>query len=113
MVAFPLPANRWRVFLPQVPNRAGERQPPDMQEIERLVTQRGPAGMRLSEPDAASTFRCYRRSTKIMRHGRLLVAGDAAHIHSPAGGQGMNTGLHDAFNLGWKLALVAQRPSAA
>jgi hypothetical protein len=43
-----------------------------------------------------------------MRRGRVMIAGDAAHVHSPAGGQGMNTGLHDAFNLGWKLALVAQ-----
>jgi hypothetical protein len=43
-----------------------------------------------------------------MRSGRVLIAGDAAHVHSPAGGQGLNTGLHDAFNLGWKLALVAQ-----
>ncbi len=53
-----------------------------------------------------------RPCTKTMRNGRVLVAGDAAHIHSPAGGQGMNTGLHDAFNLGWKLALVAQRKSS-
>jgi len=43
-----------------------------------------------------------------MRSERVLLAGDAAHIHSPAGGQGMNTGLHDAFNLDWKLALVTQ-----
>lgn len=42
----------------------------------------------------------------------MLVAGDAAHIHSPAGGQGMNTGIHDAFNLGWKLALVADANGA-
>lgn len=40
------------------------------------------------------------------RHGRVFLAGDAAHIHSPAGGQGMNTGMQDAFNLAWKLALV-------
>jgi hypothetical protein len=55
-----------------------------------------------------AAFRCYRRSTPTMRHRRVLVAGDAAHIHTPAGGQGLNTGLQDAFNLGWKLALVAQ-----
>jgi 2-polyprenyl-6-methoxyphenol hydroxylase-like FAD-dependent oxidoreductase len=107
VVAFPLPDGRWRVFLPQVPNRAGERQPPDMREIERLVAQRGPASMKLTNPTLLQAFRCYRRSTRIMRRGRLLVAGDAAHIHSPAGGQGMNTGLQDACNLGWKLALVA------
>jgi hypothetical protein len=42
------------------------------------------------------------------RSGRVFVAGDAAHVHSPAGGQGMNTGMQDAFNLAWKLALVCQ-----
>jgi 2-polyprenyl-6-methoxyphenol hydroxylase-like FAD-dependent oxidoreductase len=107
---FPLPSDRWRVFMPEVPNRSvGERQPPNMEEVERLVAGRGPAGMKLSDPTLLAAFRCYRRSTKTMRSGRVLVVGDAAHIHSPAGGQGMNTGLHDAFNLGWKLALVAHR----
>ena len=105
---FPLPSGRWRVFVPEVPNRSGERAAPDMQEIERLVAQRAPAGMRLTDPSLLAAFRCYRRSTNTMRSGRVLLAGDAAHIHSPAGGQGMNTGLHDAFNLGWKLALVTQ-----
>ena len=111
LVALPLPSGCWRVFLPQVPNRAGDRPPPDMDEIERLAAQRGPAGMKLTDPSMLATFRCYRRSTPSMRQGRVLVAGDAAHIHTPAGGQGMNTGLQDSFNLGWKLALVATRQS--
>jgi 2-polyprenyl-6-methoxyphenol hydroxylase-like FAD-dependent oxidoreductase len=104
---FPMPGGRWRVFLPEVAGRREERRPPDMEEIEHLVAQRGPGGMTLSDPSLLATFRCYRRSTKVMRRGHVLIAGDAAHIHSPAGGQGMNTGLQDAFNLGWKLALVA------
>ncbi len=111
LVAFPLPPERWRVFLPQVPNRSGERPPPDMAEIERLVAQRGPTGMRLTNPSLLATFRCYKRATRTVRRGRVLVAGDAAHIHTPAGGQGMNTGLLDAFNLGWKLALVTRGQS--
>jgi len=112
-VALPLPSGHFRVFLPQVPNRgAAERTPPDMAEIERLAAERGPAGLRLSDPDMLAAFRCYRRSTRTMRHGRVLVAGDAAHIHTPAGGQGLNTGLQDAFNLGWKLALVAQHQAS-
>jgi 4,5-epoxidase len=51
-------------------------------------------------------FRFHRRLASTYRRGRILLAGDAAHIHSPFGGQGMNTGLGDAHNLGWKLALV-------
>jgi hypothetical protein len=106
MVCVPMPGGRWRVIMPQVPNREGERQAPDMQEIEQLAAMRGPAGMKLTDPALLAAFRCYRRQTNVMRSGHLLVAGDAAHIHSPAGGQGMNTGLHDAANLAWKLALV-------
>lgn len=113
MVAFPMPGGRWRVFLPQVPNRAAERPQPAMDEIERLVAQRGPAGMTVTDPTLLAAFRSHRRRTSTMRNGRLLVAGDAAHIHSPAGGQGMNTGLHDAFNLGWKLGLVTREQSPA
>jgi 2-polyprenyl-6-methoxyphenol hydroxylase-like FAD-dependent oxidoreductase len=104
---FPMPGGRWRVFLPQVAGRSRDGRPPDLEEIEQLVALRGPAGMKLSDPSLLATFRCYLRSSKVMRRGRVLIAGDAAHVHSPAGGQGMNTGLHDAFNLGWKLALVA------
>ena len=112
LAMFPLSRSRWRLFLPQVPGRGGERRAPDMEEIERLVAQRGPKGMRVSDPTLFATFRCYLRSTNTVRSGRVLIAGDAAHVHSPAGGQGMNTGLHDAFNLGWKLALVAHGQAA-
>ena len=109
LAAFPLPGGRWRVFVPQVGGRAvAERAAPSAEEIDRLVAERGPAGLRISDPTLLAAFRCYRRHTKVMRAGRVLVAGDAAHVHSPAGGQGMNTGIQDAFNLGWKLALVAE-----
>ena len=90
--------------MPEVPDRAGERWPPDVAEIERLAAERGLAGMKLADPTLLAAFRCYRRSTEIMRRGRILIAGGAAHVHSPAGGQGMNTGPQHAFNLGWKLA---------
>ncbi len=56
----------------------------------------------------AATFNVHARIVESYRKDRVFLAGDAAHIHSPAGGHGMNTGVQDAYNLGWKLALVAQ-----
>ena len=58
-------------------------------------------------------YRLHRRGVPAYRRGRCFVAGDAAHIHSPIGAQGMNTGIQDAYNLGWKLALVARREAPA
>jgi FAD binding domain-containing protein len=55
-----------------------------------------------------STYRIHHRSAERFRDRRCFVLGDAAHIHSPVGAQGMNTGLQDAYNLAWKLALVVQ-----
>ena len=58
--------------------------------------------------DWTSTFQIHRRLASSYRRGRVLLAGDAAHIHSPFGGQGMNTGIGDAENLAWKLAMVVR-----
>ncbi len=55
-----------------------------------------------------STYRIHHRSASRFRDGRCFLLGDAAHIHSPVGAQGMNTGLQDAYNLAWKLALVVK-----
>ncbi|AKS35985.1 monooxygenase [Mycolicibacterium goodii] len=63
----------------------------------------GMSGMRWS-----SRFLSERRQARTYRRGRVFLAGDAAHVHSPLGGQGMNTGLGDALNLGWKLALAVR-----
>jgi len=59
-----------------------------------------------------STYRLHHRCVDKFAVGRCFLAGDAAHIHSPAGGQGMNTGLQDAYNLAWKLALVLKGHSS-
>jgi FAD binding domain len=62
----------------------------------------------MHDPRWMSRFHSDERQVPRYRDGRVLLAGDAAHIHSPAGGQGMNTGIQDAANLGWKLAATAQ-----
>lgn len=62
-------------------------------------------------PGWMSRFSDATRQAEVYRKGRILLAGDAAHIHSPMGGQGLNLGLQDAVNLGWKLAQVAKRIS--
>ena len=68
--------------------------------------------VRVEEPTWVSVFTIQQRMIRAMRSGRCLVAGDAAHVHSPASGQGMNTGIQDAYNLAWKLAAVTRGEAA-
>lgn len=63
-------------------------------------------GIKINKVNWFSTYRVHHRVTDHFRNGRAFLLGDAAHIHSPAGGQGMNTGILDAINLAWKLASV-------
>jgi hypothetical protein len=105
MICFPMRGHRWRVTLPFAGSRAG--QAPTLAEIQELTDQRAPEPVTVSDPTWLANFHCHRRSASGYRCGRVLLAGDAVHIHTPAGGQGMNTGILDAHNLGWKLALVA------
>ncbi|GIH23932.1 3-(3-hydroxyphenyl)propionate hydroxylase [Acrocarpospora phusangensis] len=78
-----------------------------------LERRSGRTDIRLHEPEWSSLWRANIRLADRYREGRVFLAGDAAHIHSPAGGQGMNTGIQDAHNLGWKLAAVAKGASPA
>src|SRR5262249_7030695 len=66
----------------------------------------GPPEAVVDDPAWMIAFRLHCRMVDRYRVGRVFVAGDAAHIHSPAGGQGMNMGIQDAFNPAWKLALL-------
>ena len=66
------------------------------------------AGLTFKSCSWFSTYRIHHRSASRFREGRCFLLGDAAHIHSPVGAQGMNTGLQDAYNLAWKLALVIE-----
>jgi 2-polyprenyl-6-methoxyphenol hydroxylase-like FAD-dependent oxidoreductase len=119
---FPFGRGRYRMVadLPREAGAAGATGPspeptlePNQAEIQQLIDERGPGRVELRSLLWVSHFRISRRMVTAYRHGRVLLAGDAAHIHSPAGGQGMNTGIQDAWNLGWKLALVAAEEAPA
>lgn len=75
-------------------------------ELQAIVDGATGGALRLHDPAWLTNFRLHHRQTAHYRAGRVFLAGDAAHIHSPVGAQGMNTGIQDAWNLGWKLALV-------
>ena len=96
-----LPADRQ-----QPDQRAEQGRAPSLDELQRIYDQRSHIPARLHDLTWSSWFRINSRMVPRLQVGRLLLGGDAAHIHSPAGGQGMNTGIQDMINLGWKLALV-------
>lgn len=73
----------------------------------------GVTNIKLSKATWLSPFKINERMATRLVYGRMLLLGDAAHIHSPAGGQGMNTGIQDAFNVGWKLAWALKSPKDA
>jgi 2-polyprenyl-6-methoxyphenol hydroxylase-like FAD-dependent oxidoreductase len=75
-------------------------------ELQSLVDTPAQGSVRLRDPAWVTRFHLHHRQVAHYRIGRIFLAGDAAHIHSPVGAQGMNTGIQDAWNLGWKLGLV-------
>ncbi|MBN8549863.1 MAG: FAD-dependent monooxygenase [Deltaproteobacteria bacterium] len=106
LVIFPICPGRYRV-LADLPPAGTERPPtPTLEQVQTILDTRGPGGQNVFDPIWLAGFRINGRKVSEYRWGRVFLLGDAAHIHSPAGGQGMNTGMQDAFNLAWKLALV-------
>jgi 2-polyprenyl-6-methoxyphenol hydroxylase-like FAD-dependent oxidoreductase len=104
VVVAPSPNGRFRIVATLEP--APEH--PDAADIQALIDTRGPTTVKATVTDVAwsSRFRIHHRLANSYRNGRLLLMGDAAHVHSPAGGQGMNTGLVDAWVLGQLLVAV-------
>jgi 3-(3-hydroxy-phenyl)propionate hydroxylase len=103
---FPLGRERHRLIADNPPEQFGSEKRPSLEEWQAVVNERATVPMRLTDPDWTAFFRVNSRMVKNLRRGRVFVLGDAAHIHSPALAQGMNTGIQDAWNLGWKIALV-------
>ncbi|MFE0328205.1 FAD-dependent monooxygenase [Streptomyces sp. NPDC003753] len=110
MVLVPLYNGRFRVFTAGPPGM----KPEDLthEVLQDFVDKRGPGGLKLYDVSWQTTFSIHARHAERFRAGRVFLAGDAAHIHSPAGGQGLNTGVTDAHNLAWKLALVHRGAAA-
>jgi 2-polyprenyl-6-methoxyphenol hydroxylase-like FAD-dependent oxidoreductase len=108
LVFFPISPGRFRVIADIGLSVGPHPTDPTLDQIQGVIDRRGPGGIVASDPIWLSAFRINERKVSQYRSGRVFVAGDAAHVHSPAGGQGMNTGMQDAINLAWKLALVCR-----
>ncbi|MDW5595419.1 FAD-dependent monooxygenase [Conexibacter stalactiti] len=107
VILTPLPGRRWRVYMRPTSDASDL-----VAEAQELVRRYKP-GVTFTAIEHPVRFRCHSRVAARYRSGRLLLAGDAAHACTPAEGHGMNTGLQDAFNLGWKLALVCRGEAGA
>ncbi|MGW1890591.1 FAD-dependent oxidoreductase [Streptomyces sp. NPDC002004] len=96
LVVAPLPGDHYRIVatVDQAPES------PDLSFVQHLLDERAPGQAAVTELAWSSRFRVHHRVADHYRAGRLFLAGDAAHVHSPAGGQGMNTGIQDGYALG-------------
>jgi 3-(3-hydroxy-phenyl)propionate hydroxylase len=116
MMVIEMPDNLVRVFisLPDAPSTAtmdehgASDDPPSLQEVQDALNRLGGVDAELYDPIWLARYRTSHRRVDRFREGRIFLAGDAGHIHVPLGGQGMNTGIQDAFNLAWKLAYTLQ-----
>jgi 2-polyprenyl-6-methoxyphenol hydroxylase-like FAD-dependent oxidoreductase len=98
---------RWRLLVVQA-NRAAGATAPAADDVRAIVESASRGRVRAHTVAWATQLPLQHRLAATFRSERAFLAGDAAHVHSPAGAQGMNSGIQDAINLGWKLALAAQ-----
>ncbi|WP_235847621.1 FAD-dependent monooxygenase [Paenibacillus tuaregi] len=110
----PLPKSDIWQLQATIPEEIEEPEEPSLEVYQATFDRRAGAGrVRLTDASWLSIYRINVRMVECYRNGRVFLAGDAAHVHSPAGGQGMNTGIQDAYNLGWKLAAVIRGADTA
>ncbi|MDT5297283.1 MAG: rifampicin monooxygenase [Mycobacterium sp.] len=102
--AMPLEGGAYRVIVPAAGVTEDRAVPPTLDELKQQMLAVAGTDFGAHSPRWLSRFGDATRQAERYRVGRVLLAGDAAHVHPPAGGQGLNLGIHDAFNLGWKLA---------
>lgn len=113
LAVFPMGNGRFRFMATDPDGVTGADEQPTLEDIQRLYDRTVHLPATLYGLNWSSRFRINSRHMTTLRAGRVLFGGDAAHVHSPAGGQGMNAGIQDMINLGWKLTLVlrgAARP---
>ena len=101
--AGPIGDGLYRIVVP-ADGVADDRTPPTLEEFKQQLRVHAGTDFGAHSPRWLSRFGDATRLAERYRTGRVLLAGDAAHIHPPTGGQGLNLGIQDAFNLGWKLA---------
>jgi 2-polyprenyl-6-methoxyphenol hydroxylase-like FAD-dependent oxidoreductase len=109
---FPISGNRWRIDL-SFPDAEVVDHPLTFPEIRKRFRKSTPIPAQLSQPDWFSIFHSHCRYASSFRSNRCFLIGDAAHLYSPVGAQGMNSGLQDASNLAWKLASVIRGQAKA
>ena len=100
---FPLPKDLWRVIIERI---GGFESAPSLDDFRSALYLGGVQAQGYGDPVWVAQFSINQRRVASMAKGRVFLAGDASHIHSPIGAQGMNTGIQDAENLAWKLALT-------
>jgi 2-polyprenyl-6-methoxyphenol hydroxylase-like FAD-dependent oxidoreductase len=110
LLLFPMRGERTRVMA-QLTDQALSKGQPTLSETQDIADRRA-RGIRLLRAHWLTVFEIHHAQVPSYRYGRVFLAGDAAHVHSPAGAQGMNTGMQDAFNLGWKLPIAARSEAA-
>ena len=106
LVVVGLPGGNFRVFTSLPPD--AEIAEDVRSEVQRAASERCPVPIELTGEHRTGVFRVHRKVADRFRDRRVLLAGDAAHIHSPAGGQGLNTGIEDGTTLAWRLAAVVR-----
>jgi hypothetical protein len=111
MMLCPLPGtNKFQLQASPELDAEGQPLPPTLERFQQTFDRvAGLPGVRFAHPTWLSTYRVNVRMVDRLRVGRVFLAGDAAHVHPIAGGLGMNTGIQDAYNLGWKLGLGSDR----
>lgn len=102
---FPLPGGRWRID-GVISSEQAIKTPLFFKDIAKNIAGKTRINVKISQPGWFSTFQINERCAQTFQQNKCFLVGDAAHIHSPVGAQGMNTGLQDSYNLAWKLEMV-------